>query len=264
MRDRLLLTTDLRVGPRMDSRFFRLLRAIEATGSLRKAAQTAGYSYKGAWTVLDAGSDWASRPLIETSPGGSRSGGTRLTDKARVLLTAYDVLEERLGSFLDAQEGWLLEQPDIAQLLRRFSMKSTARNQFPGKVTEVEVGPVTAQATMTTPEGFEITATMTAAAANKLKLKKGIDAIALIKASAVVLVTDFAGYTLSARNQLAGTISRVEKGAVSSLIGLTLPGGTILTASVTNDAVDGLGLVVGQPATAVFKAYAVMLAVSTG
>lgn len=123
---------------------------------------------------------------------------------------------------------------------------------------------MTAQATLTTPAGFEITATMTAAAAKKLKLKQGVDAIALIKASAVVLVTDFAGFTLSARNQLAGTISRVDKGAVSSLIGLTLPGGTILTASVTNDAVDALGLAVGQPATAVFKAYAVMLAVATG
>lgn len=264
MRDRLLLTADLRLGPRMDSRFFQLLRAIEATGSLRKAAQTAGYSYKGAWTVLDAGSDWASRPLIESSAGGSRSGGTRLTEEARLLLDAYDALKERLGGFLDVQEAWLLEQPDIAQLLRRYAMKTTARNQFPGKVTDVEIGRVTAQATLTTPAGFEITATMTAAAAKKLKLKKGVDAIALIKASAVVLVTDFAGYSLSARNQLAGTISRVEKGAVSSLIGLTLPGGTILTASVTNDAVDGLGLAVGQSATAVFKAYAVMLAVATG
>ena len=80
-------------------------------------------------------------------------------------------------------------------------------------------------------------------------------------ASEVVLVTDFAGYKLSARNQLAGTVSRVQRGAVSSLIGLTLPGGTAVTASVTNDAVDALGLAVGQPATACFKAYAVMLAV---
>ena len=60
-----------------------------------------------------------------------------------------------------------------------------------------------------------------------------------------------------------GTISRVEKGAVSSLIGLTLPGGATVTASVTNDAVTALGLAVGQPATAVFKAYAVMLAVAS-
>ena len=141
-------------------------------------------------------------------------------------------------------------------------MKTTARNHFAGTISAVEIGPVTAQATMTIAGGQEITATMTALAANKLELKKGKAAIALIKASAIVLVTDFAGYTLSARNQLTGTISRVDKGAVSSVIGLTLPGGPIVTASVTNDAVSALGLAVGQPATAVFKAYSVMLAVA--
>jgi molybdate transport system regulatory protein len=41
---------------------------------------------------------------------------------------------------------------------------------------------------------------------------------------------------------------------------LTLPGGAVLSASVTQDAVVALDLRVGSPATAVFKAYAVMLA----
>ena len=71
-----------------------------------------------------------------------------------------------------------------------------------------------------------------------------------------------AGFALSARNQLAGTISRLERGAVSSLIGVTLPGGTVVTSSVTNDAVEALALAVGQDATAVFKAYSVLVAVA--
>ena len=82
----------------------------------------------------------------------------------------------------------------------------------------------------------------------------------LIKASAVVLVTDVAGWPLSARNQLAGTVSRIETGAVSSLVVLTLPGGATLSASVTNEGVEALGLRVGSAATAVFKAYSVMVA----
>lgn len=142
-------------------------------------------------------------------------------------------------------------------------MKTSARNQFAGTISALEIGPVTAQVTLTLPGGQEITATLTTASANRLKLKKGLDAIALIKSSAVVLMTDFAGYTLSARNQLAGAISRVEKGAVNSVIGLTVPGGATVTAVVTNDSVTALGLAIGQPATAVFKAYAVMLAVAS-
>lgn len=140
-------------------------------------------------------------------------------------------------------------------------MKTTARNQFAGTLTAVEIGPVSAQATLCTDTGFDITATMTAAAARKLGLATGQAGIALVKSSAVVLVTDFAGYALSARNQLEGTVSRLETGAVSSLVGLSLAGGAVVTATVTNDAVAALGLAVGQRATAAFKAYSVMLAV---
>jgi molybdate transport system regulatory protein len=142
-------------------------------------------------------------------------------------------------------------------------MKITARNQFAGTITDLDVGPVTARVTLTTSGGDEITAAMTAAAANRLKLHKGQVGIAIVKASAIVIVADFDGYALSARNQLAGKVSRVERGAVSSLVGLTLAGGGTLTASVTNDAVDALALAVGQGAMAVFKAYSVILAVKT-
>lgn len=140
-------------------------------------------------------------------------------------------------------------------------MKTTARNQFAGSISAVEAGPVTTQVTVAVPGGIEVVATLTSAAAQRLQVAVGKEAIALIKSSAVVLMTDFAGYALSARNQFPGTVSRVEKGAVSSLVGLTLAGGEVITASVTNDAVDALGLAVGQQATAVVKAYAVMVAV---
>lgn len=139
-------------------------------------------------------------------------------------------------------------------------MKTTARNQYAGTVTAVDIGPVSAQATIALAAGGEIAATMTSAAAKRLKLKKGQEALALVKASAIVLVTDFAGWQLSARNQLAGTVSRIERGAVSSLVVLTLPGGAALSASVTNEGVEALDLKVGTPATAVFKAYSVMVA----
>ena len=139
-------------------------------------------------------------------------------------------------------------------------MKTTARNQFAGTVKAIELGPVSATVTIALKSGDDITATLTSAAAQRLKLKKGKEALALIKASAVVLVTDFAGWQLSARNQLAGTVSRIERGAVSSLVILTLPGGAAISASVTNEGVEALGLQVGAQATAVFKAYSVMVA----
>jgi molybdate transport system regulatory protein len=260
MPDGSLLSAELKLAGRLDARFFALLDALDRTGSINRAARTAGLSYKGAWLLLETACNLANEPLLETVTGGAGGGGTRLTEAALGLLRAWGTLRSEHREFLREQEARLAQLPALSGLLRRMSMKSTARNQFAGTVKSVEVGPVSAQVTITLKADDEIMATMTSAAARRLKMKKGQEALALIKASAIVLVTDFAGWKLSARNQLAGTVSRMEKGAVSSLVILTLPGGAAVTASVTNEGVEALRLKVGTPATAVFKAYSVMVA----
>lgn len=249
------LSAELKLAGRLDARFFALLEALQATGSINRAARTAGYSYKGAWLVLEAAGNLASEPLLHTS-----SAGTQLTDAARTLLAAWQALQHDHREFLRAQQARLAQQPALQGLLRRMAMKTSARNQFAGSVGAIEAGPVSAQVTIRLNGGGEIVAAMTSASAQRLKLQPGKEVLALIKASAVVLVADFAGWQLSARNQLAGTVSRIERGAVSSMVVLTLPGGAALTATVTNDAVDALALRVGSAATAVVKAYAVMVA----
>jgi molybdate transport system regulatory protein len=261
MHEATLVTGELKLAGRLDARFFALLEAIDATGSINKAARTAGYSYKGAWLLLESASNLAHGQLTERVTGGTGGGGTRLTPAAHALLAAWHHLHAAHAAFLRDQDAWLAQQPALAGTLRRLAMKTTARNQFAGTISRVDAGPVTTEVVLSLRGGNEITAALTSSSAKYLNLKKGQEAIALIKASAVVLVSDFAGYKLSARNQLAGTISRIDKGAVSTLVGVTLPGGEIVTTTVTNDSVSALGLAVGQPATAVFKAYSVMLAV---
>ena len=256
-----LITAELRLAGRLDARFFALLQAVEDTGSINRAARTAGLSYKGAWLMLESACNLANAPLLETATGGAGGGGTRLTTAAHGLLQAWRDLQAAQREFLRVQEAHLIHHPGLGGLLRRMSMKTSARNQFAGTVKSIEIGPVSAEVTIALKAGDEITATLTAAAAQRLKLKKGKEALALVKASAVVLVTDFAGWQLSARNQLAGTVSRIERGAVSSLVVVTLPGGAVITASVTNEGVEALDLKVGAAATAVFKAYSVMVAV---
>lgn len=140
-------------------------------------------------------------------------------------------------------------------------MKTTARNQFAGTITALQRGPANTEVTLALRGGNPIVAMVASNAAQRMKLNAGDEAVALVKSSAVVLESDFAGFMLSAQNQLAGTLSRPDRGAVSPTPGVTLPGGQVVTASVTNDAVSALGMAVGQPTTAVFKSSAVMLAV---
>lgn len=65
---------------------------------------------------------------------------------------------------------------------------------------------------------------------------------------------------LSARNQIKGKIVEVTKGATTSHVRIDI-GGAVVTASITNEAVDELKLAVGKDAYAVIKASDVMAAV---
>lgn len=66
---------------------------------------------------------------------------------------------------------------------------------------------------------------------------------------------------ISARNQLKGKILEVKKGATTAHIRIEIAPGKVITASITNEAVDELGLKVGETAIAVIKASSVMIAV---
>jgi molybdopterin-binding protein len=65
---------------------------------------------------------------------------------------------------------------------------------------------------------------------------------------------------LSARNVIKGKIVEVVKGATTAHVKLDVGGGTVITASITNEAVDELRLTKGDAAYAVIKASDVMVA----
>lgn len=65
---------------------------------------------------------------------------------------------------------------------------------------------------------------------------------------------------LSARNQLQGKIVGVQRGATTGHVRIDIGNGVIITSSITNEAIDELGLAVGDDAIAVIKASDVMVA----
>jgi molybdopterin-binding protein len=67
------------------------------------------------------------------------------------------------------------------------------------------------------------------------------------------------GMKLSARNQLAGKVVAVVKGQTTAHVRVDIGGGKIVTASITNEAVDELTLTVGDEVTAVIKSSDVMI-----
>ena len=141
-------------------------------------------------------------------------------------------------------------------------MKVSARNQFKGTVSDVVIGAVNAEVHIALAGGETIVVSVTKESVETLAITEGLEAIGLVKASQIILVTDFGGYKFSARNQLQGTITQIKTGAVNTEVDLELKGGEKMAVTVTNDSVESLGLKQGQSVTALFKAGAVILAVA--
>jgi molybdate transport system regulatory protein len=140
-------------------------------------------------------------------------------------------------------------------------MAISARNVFRGKVTALHEGPINAEVEIKTATGDRIVAMVTDASIKSLGIATGKEAVAIIKAPWVVLMTGKPEFRFSARNQLQGKVSKLVRGAVNSQVAVTLAGGAVVNAVVTNEAVDDLGLKVGTDTTTMFKASNVLLGV---
>jgi molybdate transport system regulatory protein len=221
-------------------------------------------SYKGAWDAVDTMNNLAGEPLVVRLTGGKGGGGTTLTPRAVKLIETFHAVEREHRRFLEragaAIEGFATDW----DLIGRIGVKTSARNQFYGTVSAITRGTVNDEVSLALPGGHTIVAVLTHESTEALGLVEGVAAFALIKASWVVLlVEDESGapLKLSARNQLRGAVQSVKRGAVNAEVSLMLAGGAVVTAVVTNDSVDALGLAEGSNAVAAFKASSVILGV---
>ncbi|TAN49933.1 MAG: LysR family transcriptional regulator [Methylococcaceae bacterium] len=257
-----LVIGDIRLLGGLGDRLFRLLAAIDHTGSINQAAKDVGLTYKGAWEMIERANNLAPKLLVATAIGGRLGGGTRLTPAGKKILQLFIQIRNEHAQFIEQINQRLASDPDTVFLFKRLIMKASARNQFFGKVTAVAVGAVNATVVVGLKGGENIVATITKESAEALGIKNGVDVVALVKAPQIVLITDFGGYRVSARNQLTGKVARIQKGAVNAEVVIELAGGDSITATITNESIETLNLSLGCTATAVFKAGAVILGVA--
>jgi len=238
-----------------------LLAKITECGSITQAAKAIGMSYKAAWDAIDAMNNLAGEPLVERVAGGKGGGGTRLTRRGEQLVENFRLIEREHLRFVEQLSRQATGIADDYLLIRRMGMKTSARNQFHGKVVRVTTGAVNDEIELKIAGGQTIIATVTHESTTELGLQPGAEALALVKSSSVILVSDEAGARFSARNRLTGTIARVHPGAVNTEVVLDLPGGAALAAIITNESSHDLGLAEGKTTTAIFKASSVIVGV---
>ncbi|KAB1140453.1 adenylate kinase [Streptomyces luteolifulvus] len=137
-------------------------------------------------------------------------------------------------------------------------MTLSIRNQLPGTVTEVRPGEVMATVRIRLDGGQDLVAAITVEAVEQLGLTPGTSVRALVKSTEISLATS-AIEGLSIRNRLPGTIVRLGLGGAMASVKVSVPGGE-LTAVITKDAAEDLGLFVGSDVIALIKSTEVALA----
>jgi molybdate transport system regulatory protein len=252
---------ELRLIGSLDTRMIGLLRAIDETGSINRAARQVGLSYKGAWQMIERANNLAPRALISTAIGGSKGGGSCLTAAGRALLELFTRLEAQHRRFLRELNQSLLDDPDIMLLLRRQVVKNSARNQLFGKITAIELGAVNAEVYVTLKGGERVVVSVTLPSLDYLGVNIGSDAVLLINPSDILVAGGDEHFLLSARNRLDGHVIRVQYDGVDSEVIIQLLSGETIAATVTQTSVEALDLKPGSKAGALFKSNAVILAV---
>lgn len=237
-----------------------LLERIDASGSIRAAANALGMSYKAAWDAVESINNLAEQQLVERRVGGRNGGGAELTQNGRRLVAVYRRLDKERERVLARLNRVMEDFEQYYKIIRRFDMNTSARNQFLGTVKTIKRGTVVAEVVLDI-GGDELVASITNDSLDHLELAEDKQAYALIKASWIIVTTNN-NLKASTRNRLCGVLARCHEGAVNTEVILELPGGKTLTAILTNESCQSLQLKPGMRLCALIKASHIILAVN--
>ena len=240
----------------------RLLEAIADKGSITAGAKVVGLSYRGAWDAVQALNALFARPMVEAQVGGRDGGLAVVTAAGHALILAFRRIDRELAHVTAQLEQHLADETEpLDRLSWRLGMKTSARNTLAGVVDRVTAGAVNSEVVIRLDGGAEVVAIVTRESVDELGLAPGRAAMALVKASFVILAPGHEPLRTSARNRLTGTVVEHRAGAVNDEVVLELAGGVRLTATVTRGSGEELGFEVGSSAQALIKASHVIVAV---
>lgn len=259
MQAEILLTLRLQQKLFADPRRIALLKQIEQTGSISQGAKNAGISYKSAWDAINEMNTLSEQTLVDRATGGKGGGGAVLTRYGQRLIQLYDLLaqiQQKAFDVLSDDDNVPLDS--LLAAISRFSLQTSARNQWFGKVTARDDALVQQHIDILLADGTtRLKAAITAQSGQRLGLDEGKEVLVLLKAP-WVSITRNPEQASGVDNQLEGTISHIERGEEQCEVLMTLPDGQPLCATLP--AAEANGLEEGAVVTAYFNADRVIIA----
>ncbi len=237
-----------------------LLKAVAEQGSITRAAQAFGMSYKAAWDAIEAMNSRSGVPLVERATGGRGGGGTRLTEQGLRLVQRYEEVDAVHRRFLRLLEEGAMDLAQDFSLLKVLNMKTSARNQWLGTVSAIRAGAVNDEVEVALEGGARLAAIVTRESTESLGLKLKQAVIVLVKSSAVMLARELGAARLSTRNRLEGRVAAVKPGAVNAEVLVRTDPGLAVVAIVAQETLADLDLAEGVAVTVLVKASDIVLA----
>ena len=260
MHAEILLTLKLDQRVFADPRRIALLKQVRATGSISQGAKLAGISYKSAWDAINEMNQMADQTLVERATGGKGGGGATLTRYGERLVQLYDLLAQIQQKAFDVLKEDSLPLDSLLAAISRFSLQTSARNQFFATVTERGHQHVQQQVQLLLADGTtRLNAALTEQSADRLQLAPGKEVLALIKAPWVT-ISPASDPLPAGANAFACVVQSLEPGSDNSEVLLTFAGRETLCATVPNTQVTALGLQPGLAVTAQVQPDRVILA----
>lgn len=237
-----------------------LLELIEQHGSISKAAKAMKMSYKAAWDAVNAMNNLADHPIVSRETGGKGGGGTRLTEFGKELIAVYKQAEAEHRTFLKNLTQKIQNFDDHISFFQRMSMRTSARNQYGGVITEITKGSINSEIGIKIANDTMIYAAITNESLDDLELREGMTAFALVKSGWVTLL-DSECTKVSARNRLCGEITALNTGALNSEVTVKLDEKNSITATITNASAKEMALHLGAEVCAIFKSSSVIVGI---
>lgn len=259
MQAEILLTLKLQERLFADPRRINLLKQIEQTGSISQGAKNANISYKSAWDAINEMNQLSEQTLVERATGGKGGGGAVITRYGQRLIQLYDLLGQIQQKAFDVlSDDDALPLNSLLAAISRFSLQTSARNQWFGTITALDHQQVQQHVDVLLADGTtSLKVAITAQSVQRLDLTQGKEVLVLLKAPWVGITTDHAT-AQQADNQLRGRISHIERGELQYEVLLALPDGQQLCATVP--AQQAQDLKEAAEVTAYFNADKVILA----
>lgn len=243
----------------VNPRRIRLLESIREQGSISRGAKAAGISYKSAWDAVKEINALADQPVVLSETGGKGGGGALLTPYGERLLKIYGLLNQIECMAVDALQDESTSLDSLLSVVARFSLQTSARNQFFARVTSLDPTDISRKVCLTMQDDTPLYADITERSCQRLGLVPGKEVLALIKAPWVTLSAN-AALIAKDDNRLSGTINAVIPGEEFDEVTLQLDLGEELCALLPKAAQQAITWQKGDRAYAHFAPSQVILA----